>query len=104
MIEVVDCTPTEDCEIYFPNVFSPNLDGTNDTFRALYNCTPETFYLAIYNRWGGLIFETTNPEAVWDGTFEGEKMPIDVYARLARYRLPGATEELLEYGDLTLLR
>ena len=102
-IEIEDCTPEEECEIYFPNIFSPNGDGTNDSFRALYQCPPTSYYLAIYSRWGGLIFETTNPELAWDGTFEGEEMPTEVYALFIRYQLPGG-EEKQEYGDLTLVR
>lgn len=98
------CEPEEVCELYFPNIFSPNGDGSNDTFRALYNCPPAIYSLQIYNRWGGLIFETQNPESFWDGRLNGRDMPSDVYAYLVEYRLPDSAEVQVEYGDLTLVR
>ena len=55
---------------YAPNSFSPNNDGINDVWQpvttgtAAYRCT-------IYNRWGEVIFETEDPEAVWQGEVNG---------------------------------
>jgi len=51
---------------YAPNSFSPNNDGLNDAWQpvttgtAAYRCT-------IYNRWGEVVFSTTDPEALWQG-------------------------------------
>ncbi len=48
------------------NVFTPNGDGHNDLF-SVYNGNSDEYRLEIYNRWGKLIWETTNPKNHWDG-------------------------------------
>jgi len=52
--------------ITIPNVFSPNGDGNNDFF-YIPNSGIKEYHLTIFNRWGGLMFETTAPEIAWDG-------------------------------------
>jgi gliding motility-associated-like protein len=59
---------TDNCPIYFlPNIFTPNGDGVNDFFIPLPYKFVESIDLKIFNRWGGLIFETTDPDINWDG-------------------------------------
>jgi gliding motility-associated-like protein len=54
--------------IQVPNAFTPNGDGLNNTFRPVVDYERvRQFSMAIYNRWGQLIFETTNPAEGWDG-------------------------------------
>jgi hypothetical protein len=68
------CTATDtvnvfidgEISIYIPNVFSPNGDGQNDFF-TVYGATWTTYKLEIYNRWGGLVFESENPNIPWSG-------------------------------------
>lgn len=58
----------DECYSYrIPNVFSPNGDGINDILRPLEFQEVESIDLKIYNRWGQLIFETTDPMINWDG-------------------------------------
>ena len=59
----------DDCPYYvLPNSFSPNGDGHNDYFTPFkpYRFVPK-IEMKIYNRWGELVFETTDPEIHWDG-------------------------------------
>ena len=49
-----------------PNVFTPNGDGQNDEFRVLYRSLAE-FHIWVYNRWGKLVYESTDPAKGWDG-------------------------------------
>ena len=49
-----------------PNVFTPNGDGQNDEFRVLYRSLRE-FHIWVYNRWGKLVYESTDPAKGWDG-------------------------------------
>ncbi len=101
--EVAFCEPPGGCAYTFPNAFSPNGDGTNDTFGLLSNCPAGNYNLKVFNRWGGLVFESDNPEAGWDGQFNGNAAPIEVYFYLAS--VEAATGELIQLnGDLTLLR
>jgi len=52
---------------YIPNAFTPNGDGYNDVFKVSV-VDPVYFELSIYDRWGGLVFRSTDPEQGWDGT------------------------------------
>lgn len=72
----------DNCPCYkLPNVFTPNGDGDNDLFTPF---LPYRFVdkvdMQIFNRLGGLIFKTENPDILWDGTnLKGKEMPDGVY-------------------------
>ncbi len=51
---------------YIPSAFTPNGDGLNDVFRIEGRGFSE-YELTIFNRWGNVIFHTTNPEDAWVG-------------------------------------
>jgi len=54
--------------IYIPNAFTPNSDGLNDTFKPIINTElVHRFHLAVYNKWGQRLFETSNAGKGWDG-------------------------------------
>lgn len=58
----------DNCPIYFlPNVFSPNGDGINDFFMPLPYKFIESVDMKIFNRWGGVIFETKDKDIMWNG-------------------------------------
>jgi gliding motility-associated-like protein len=52
---------------YFPNAFTPNDDGLNDEFGIVGSSFVKEYDLRIYNRLGGKVFETTDPNAKWNG-------------------------------------
>ena len=63
-----DSVCVENCPEYqLPNVFTPGADGINDVFTPFPFRFVESIQIQIFNRWGLLIFETTNPEILWDG-------------------------------------
>jgi gliding motility-associated-like protein len=63
-----DTICVDNCPIYeLPNVFSPNNDGVNDFFRPFPYRFIESIDMQIFNRWGNLIFTTSDPEVLWDG-------------------------------------
>ncbi len=64
--------------IYIPNTFTPNGDGLNDTFGVAGEAILE-FNMKIFNRWGQLIYETSNANERWDGTYLGQKVPMGTY-------------------------
>ncbi len=67
-------------ELLVPNIFTPNGDGTNDTFRIRLGPGSTTaFALTIHNRWGQEVFSTTRPEQGWNGKVNGEPAPEGVY-------------------------
>ena len=77
----------EECEemvVFVPNVFTPNNDGVNDSFYAQQS-DPSCWYdwsMTVYNRWGGVVFQTDDPEYGWDGSYNGggHYVPDGVYA------------------------
>ena len=64
--------------IYMPNAFSPNGDGINDVLFVEGNII-ESIDLYIVNRWGQTVFESTDKNVGWNGTFLQEDLPPDVY-------------------------
>lgn len=59
----------DDCEYYYlPNVFTPNGDDINDLYHPLPYKFVEKIDLQIFNRWGGLVYETEDPDINWNGT------------------------------------
>jgi gliding motility-associated-like protein len=69
-----------DCEyhVYLPNVFSPNGDNENDVLYVRGKGI-KTIQLVIYNRWGNKVFETTDINQGWDGTYRGQKQGSAVF-------------------------
>jgi gliding motility-associated-like protein len=71
-------------DIYLPNAFTPDGDGLNDIFRGIPAGLQQFDYLKIYNRWGQLIFYTTDYRAGWNGNWLGQRQPGGVYIVLAK--------------------
>lgn len=67
------------CEINFPSAFTPNGDGRNDVFRGLNVFRVKSYHLAVFNRWGQKVFETTDKTAGWDGTLQGTPAVSGLY-------------------------
>lgn len=89
-------------DVFLPNAFSPNNDGTNDVYLVRSNFL-KSMDFAIYDRWGEQLFRTTTLGQGWDGTFKGSQLAPDVYA----YCLIATCSNGAEYkttGNVTLLR
>ena len=65
--------------VVFPNAFSPGGDGLNDVFRPIVQIAPAAFHFQVFNRWGDVVFETTDPQQGWDGTFRGIDQEVGTY-------------------------
>ncbi|MEO5501677.1 MAG: gliding motility-associated C-terminal domain-containing protein, partial [Ginsengibacter sp.] len=72
--------------IYFPNAFTPNMDGVNDEYRAVSSGKLIHFDLKIFNRWGQLIFQTNNIGKGWKGTFKGAEAGSGTYIYVSNYQ------------------
>lgn len=58
----------DNCPLYrLPNTFTPNGDGFNDMFTPTINRYISSVEFKVYNRWGNLVFETSDPQLNWDG-------------------------------------
>ena len=92
-----------ECALYVPNAFSPNASGKNDS-QCLYGteCI-KSMSFGIYDRWGNKVFESTDPKACWDGTYNGQALDPAVFV----YHLSAALtngETVEKQGNITLVR
>jgi gliding motility-associated-like protein len=101
---------TEGCPpiIYVPNAFSPNGDGVND-FTMLIGVAVASVELMIYNRWGELVYQSTdigmlnNTTVGWDGKQNGEDAEIGTYVYVLK-AIGEDGSELQQQGNITLVR
>jgi gliding motility-associated-like protein len=89
--------------IFMPNAFTPN--GRNPLFKPIFtfseNITDYVFF--ILDRWGSVVFQTTDPTVGWDGTRNGADLPQGSYLYIIRLKqLSGGLVE--EKGAMMLLR
>lgn len=92
-----------DAIIYVPNTFTPNKDGTNETFFAL-GVNIRDFQLEIFNRWGELIYSGDALSQMWDGTYVGLPCPDGVYTWKIEYGEMISDERHQIVGHVNLLR
>lgn len=87
-----------------PTAFSPDDNGTNDTFHIIdhLNIKELTKY-EVYNRWGEKVFQGENINDSWDGTHAGEEQAMDTYIYVIEaINLDGET--ITRSGNVTLIR
>jgi gliding motility-associated-like protein len=99
----------DNCPLYnLPNVFSPNHDGQNDLFRPFPYRGVKAIDLEVFNRWGQVVFKTTDPAILWDGTLNngGDPVPEGVYFYICSVRLIllAGEEPVVLRGYVHLLR
>lgn len=91
--------------VYVPDAFTPNQDGINDTLVLLMQAKPISFSLKIYNRWGNLVFASTDPAQQWDGIYGGIACAADTYAWVVAYQTGTQIKrEHVQSGQVHLLR
>jgi gliding motility-associated-like protein len=86
----------------YPNAFSPNGDGDNDIFKPTQGRFVE-FRMVIYNRWGAIIFSSTDPEVGWDGTTNGQEASPGAYVYQVNFT-DANNRSFQRTGTLVLIR
>ena len=67
-------------QVHVPNAFTPDNNKVNDLFIPVtYGVMTQKYGFRIYDRWGELLFETNDPNAGWDGTYNTKPCPMDTY-------------------------
>jgi gliding motility-associated-like protein len=89
--------------ILVPNVFSPNGDNSNDVF-FIDNMYLSTLNVKIFNRWGNLMHEITDPAGAWDGTTPDGKEASDGVYFFTYFAVGLNQTELSGHGNVTLVR
>lgn len=100
IITEIGCNNTN---IYVPDVFSPNGDGINDVVKAVCVGIAKFKFFKIYNRWGNILFETTDESKGWDGRFRGQNQPADSYIWLVE-GIDTNGKEIRKTGTLNLIK
>ena len=77
-LTVTVASPPAEATLFVPNLFSPNGDGQNDTFR-LYGQNIASITWQIYDRQGTQLFEANRLEIGWNGEYQGHPLPNGVY-------------------------
>jgi gliding motility-associated-like protein len=99
LVDEIICNATS---LYVPNAFSPNGDEENDVL-FVRGVSISDLYFVIYDRWGELIFETTNQEIGWDGTFKGKDVDPAVFVYYLEVVCADG-QEFFQKGNITVLR
>ncbi|MBQ9434504.1 MAG: gliding motility-associated C-terminal domain-containing protein, partial [Bacteroidales bacterium] len=100
-LTVADCQ----CDLWVPNAFTPNDDALNDVFLPVPSAALGYFQMLIYDRFGGLIFQTTDINEGWNGQIGGKNAPLGVYAYVIHYACSTHPEFImLKKGSVTLVR
>ena len=89
-------------DIFVPTIFSPNNDGNNDIM-CVYGSCISAINFEVFNRWGEKVFETTDPEACWDGKQNGKELNSGVYIFKVVVLLNDGNE-IIESGNITLVK
>jgi gliding motility-associated-like protein len=96
------------CDVALPSAFTPNGDGVNDVFDAIFNCGAEinSFAMRVFNRWGEKVFETNDVNGAWDGTFKGVAQPLQVYTYFLNAETVenNSSKSINRIGSVTIIR
>lgn len=93
-------------DVVLPEIFTPNGDGVNDVF-SFYQEGVHEMELYIYNRWGEVIFYSTDIQNGWNGkdkNGEGKPVQIGVYPYVLRYRGLGTEWHVINDRHITVVR
>ncbi|MCX6203834.1 MAG: gliding motility-associated C-terminal domain-containing protein [Bacteroidetes bacterium] len=90
--------------ISIPKAFTPNGDNLNDVLKIEHGAGLKTFnFIKIYNRWGNLVFQTSNVNQGWDGLTNGIPQEMDAYTYFISY-ITYKDEPVSKTGSFILLR
>ena len=96
---------TQEQLIYAPNVITPDGDSFNEIFLPyLTGIDIYDYHLAIYNRWGEVVFESYDVTKGWNGTYGGEIVEDGVYIWQIEFGNVNNDIQHLEKGTVTLLK
>ncbi|MBN9381257.1 MAG: gliding motility-associated C-terminal domain-containing protein [Chitinophagaceae bacterium] len=89
---------------WMPNAFTPNGDGKNDLFRIPPSAPVDILRFSIFDRWGVLVFTTTNGSEGWDGRFGGQPQPAGMYVWMIEYNNLISKQRIMKKGVVELIR
>jgi gliding motility-associated-like protein len=98
-------TIEEDFVVYVPNSITIDGNNLNESFLPVFsdNSQVKTYRLVIYNRWGELIWQTTDKSAAWDAIYDGKICQDGVYTWKLTYTRENNYTQIL-VGHVNLIR
>jgi gliding motility-associated-like protein len=90
-------------DIFVPTAFTPNGDGRNDVLRPILVGIKQLNFFRIYNRWGQLVFSTSESGKGWDGTISGQQQSTANFVFLAE-AVDYTGKIIFKKGNVTLIR
>lgn len=101
-----DTIPVLVPNLWVPKAFTPDGNDVNEIFKPItLDMVPEDYHLWIFDRWGQLLFETTDPDKGWDGSGnDGGRTATGVYVWRLTFRPIYGADKLDRFGTVTLLR
>ena len=88
--------------IFFPLAFTPNGDGINDSYDVK-SFGLHDMQFTVFDRWGEVLFQSSDVNASWDGTFKGKPVSGGVYLYTADVNFNNGTHRVYK-GEITLLQ
>jgi gliding motility-associated-like protein len=88
--------------VYVPNAFSPNGDLENDVLYVRSAIATKILF-RIFDRWGEMVFETTDQNIGWDGTFRDKLLKPDTYDYYLEATCVQGEQKIIK-GNVTLIR
>ncbi len=89
--------------VWLPNVFTPKRDNNNRFLPKTMFVKTEGYTMRIYNRFGLLVFETTDINQPWDGKYKGKLVPSGCYVYMIHYIGDDNYSQILT-GTVTVLK
>jgi gliding motility-associated-like protein len=97
-------TVLDHCFIDVPTAFTPNNDGLNDSFHPHNALKADSYQFKVFNRWGQVVFQSTNWQERWDGTIKGIKQAPGVYVWMLSYVNRDTKQPVFRKGTVMLIR
>jgi len=92
-----------DFPVYFPTAFTPNGDLLNDILRVPWANNNKLVRLRVYNRYGQMVYSTTQINEGWDGNYKNEPQPQGAYTYILEMKgLSG--KKINQKGTVVLIR
>jgi gliding motility-associated-like protein len=91
---------------YIPNSFTPDDNEHNQLFGPIMTDGYDVngFVFSIFNRWGEKIWESNDPNGMWDGTYNGVMCQDGVYTWKLLFNVFGNDGKITDSGFVTLIR
>jgi gliding motility-associated-like protein len=89
--------------LFVPTAFTPNSDGTNDTFKGMLFGNIISFDFRIFNRFGEVVFLSNDTQKGWNGFHKNKPQPAGTFIWNCRYQLQGQPIKV-QKGSFMLIR